>query len=159
LLDLRKISFGGPAALVTSMGLIVGLRAAGASQGALVGSLLIVAMADNLTDALGIHIYQEAEQLPQKEALRTTAANFVVRFVTALTFVVIVLLAPALSVPMSVAWGALLLAGLSYLIGRMRGVNPASEILKHLGAATLVIITSRLIGAWLMGLSVSAAAR
>ena len=41
MLDLRRISCGGTAALVTSMGLIVGLKATSAPEGALVGSLLI----------------------------------------------------------------------------------------------------------------------
>ena len=149
MLDLRKVSFGGTAALVTSMGLIVGLEATNAPEATLVGSLLIVALADNLTDALGVHIYQEAERLPQREALRTTVANFVARLCTALTFVLIVLAVPSLAVPLSLAWGVTLLGGLSYLIAKRRGVSPVSEIAKHLTAAFLVILASRLIGAWI----------
>lgn len=148
MLDLRKISFGGTAAVVTSMGLIVGSAATSAPEATLVGSLLIVALADNLTDALGVHIYQEAERMPQREALRTTAANFVARLCTALTFVLIVLAAPSLAVPLSLGWGVVLLGGLSYLIARRRGVSPVSEIAKHLGTAAVVIAASKLIGAW-----------
>ncbi len=57
--NLRRVSFGAPAAIVTSMALIVGLDAATANKATVVGSLLIAGLADNLTDSLTIHIYQE----------------------------------------------------------------------------------------------------
>ncbi len=55
-MDIRNFSFGGPAAVVTSLGLIIGLDAAPAARATIVGSLLIVAIAGNLTDSLSIHI-------------------------------------------------------------------------------------------------------
>lgn len=54
--DLRRLSFGGPAAIVTSMALIVGLGAATAGKAAIVGSLLVIGLADNLTDSLSVHL-------------------------------------------------------------------------------------------------------
>jgi hypothetical protein len=53
-----SLSFGCTAAIVTSLALIVGLDAARATKAAIVSGLLIVALADNLTDALSMHIYQ-----------------------------------------------------------------------------------------------------
>jgi len=47
-MDSRNFSFGGVAAVVTSLGLIIGLDAASASRATIVGGLLIVAIADNL---------------------------------------------------------------------------------------------------------------
>jgi vacuolar iron transporter family protein len=148
-LDLRQLSFGGTAAVVTSMGLIVGLGASGAPRATVLGSLLIIALADNLTDALGVHVYQEAERLPQAEALRTTAANFVTRLLTTLSFVAIVEAAPAMAIPLSLAWGVALLAALSWLIARRRGVSPAGEVVRHLAVAAVVMLASRLIGLWI----------
>src|SRR5512140_2034663 len=76
---LRRISFGGTAAIVTSMAVIVGLHASAAQKSTIVGSLLIIALADNLTDSLGVHVYQESERLAEREAFRTTVANFTTR--------------------------------------------------------------------------------
>jgi hypothetical protein len=59
-----RISFGGTAAIVTSMALIVGLDAANAGRAAMVSALLIAAVADNLTDSLSVHMYQESERHP-----------------------------------------------------------------------------------------------
>ena len=157
MLDLRKLSFGGTAALVTSMGLIVGLKASAAPRSTILGSLLIVALADNLTDALGVHVYQEAERLPEREALRTTIANFVTRLCTALSFVAIVVVAPSVSTALSLVWGFFLLGALSYLIARQRGVTPVSEITKHFVAAGLVMVVSKLIGTWIAGIPLVAA--
>ena len=53
---LRRVSFGGPAAIVTSIGLILGLNAATTSRVAIASSLPILALGDNLTDALSVHI-------------------------------------------------------------------------------------------------------
>ncbi|MDR3529876.1 MAG: hypothetical protein P4L90_04845, partial [Rhodopila sp.] len=80
--DLRWVSFGSPAAIVTSMALTVGLGATTASNAAVVGSLLIIGVADNLTDSLSIHIYQESERMAQREAFRTTVANYAARLST-----------------------------------------------------------------------------
>ena len=65
--DLRGVSFGSPAAIVTSMALIVGLDAATATKAQVVGALLIIGIADNLTDSLSVHIYQEAERLAEQQ--------------------------------------------------------------------------------------------
>ena len=94
-LPLRRVSFGGPAAIVASVALIVGLDAAATDRTAIVGSLLILALADNLTDALGVHIYQESERLASPEAFRTTIANFLTRLLVSLSFVALVLNVPA----------------------------------------------------------------
>lgn len=151
--DLRNLSFGTPAALVTSMGLIVGLEATASPKSALLGGLLIVGLADNLTDALSVHIYQEAERLPGKEAFRTTVANFAARLCTALSFVAIVALLPIfVAIPVSLVWGFLLLCALSYLLAKARSVSVFPEILKHCAVATVVIVASEVIGTWVLAI-------
>jgi hypothetical protein len=49
-LSLTRCSFGSTAAIVTSVGLIVGFGAATISRVAIVSALLIVAFADNISD-------------------------------------------------------------------------------------------------------------
>lgn len=149
---LTTLSYGGTAAIVTSMGLIVGLGVAAQSRAAIVSSLLLVAIADNLTDSLAIHIYQESEQLEARHAFRSTVFNFLARFVVASSFVFLAfLLPPPLLVPIALGWGVVLLGALTFLVARSRGARPAPEVAKHLGVALLVIVASRLIGTWIVG--------
>jgi hypothetical protein len=146
----RKFSFGGTSAIVTSMGLIIGLGAAGGGTATTVSALLIAGFADNMTDSLSIHMYQESERLEERTAFRTTLTNFAARILAALSFVAIVLALPAESAQLAaLLWGCLLLAAVSYALARERDVYPLLEVVKHLGVALLVIAASRLIGVWI----------
>jgi hypothetical protein len=145
-----RISYGGTAAVVTSMGLISGLGAAGATKPIIVSALLIAALADNLTDSLSVHILQESEQRAQKDAFIGTVTNFVTRLLLCVSFVLLVgLFPPAHAVKVATVWGMLLLTGLTYPIARERKVKPVPEVIKHLLVAAIVIIASTAIGHWI----------
>ena len=146
------VSFGSPAAIVTSMGLILGLDAAGAGSRAISGALLIVAIADNLSDSLSVHMYQEAERLEERQAFASTAANFAARLVVSLTFVAGVALLPrAWLLPAAVGWGFALLASLTRAIARARGAPVAREVGTHMLTAATVLVVSRAVGQWIAG--------
>jgi len=115
-----------------------------------VSGLLIVGFADNITDSLSIHMYQEAEKLAERTAFNATLTNFVVRVLVALSFVAIVpALQSAYARIAALIWGCLLLAAISYSLAEERGVSPLSEVAKHLEVAFLVIAASRIIGSWI----------
>ena len=57
--DLGKFSFGATSSTVTSLGIIFGLITSGNPRATVIGSLLVIAIADNIADSLGIHIYRE----------------------------------------------------------------------------------------------------
>jgi len=139
-----RISFGGTAAIVTSMALITGLNAVGTGKATLITALLIAALADNITDSLSIHIYQESQRLDEREAFIGTLSNFTTRLLGSLSFVIIVVVFPPhVVVPGSIIWGMLLLGVLSYLLARDRNVGVLSEVIKHLVVAAAVIIISK----------------
>lgn len=147
------VSFGGTAAIVTSTSLILGMDAATGSRQAIVSALLVFAVADNLTDALSVHAYQEAERLAERESFVSTLSNFGVRLLIAMTFVGIVLGSPATWVPLIAAgWGLLLLALLTAWLARSRQAPVTREVAKHLAVAIGVIGLSRWLGILLGGL-------
>jgi hypothetical protein len=150
MIEPSRISFGGAAAIVTSMALIAGLNAAGVGRASVISALLIAAVADNLTDSLSVHMYQESERLEQKKAFIGTMTNFGTRLVICLSFVLIVAVFP---VPGAVLWGLVwgmsLLAILSYILARHRGVSGLSEVGKHLGVAFTIILVSKIVGHWI----------
>jgi VIT1/CCC1 family predicted Fe2+/Mn2+ transporter len=150
MLRTSRISYGGTAAVVTSMALISGLSAADATRPVIVSALLIAALADNLTDALSIHMFQESERLPKQDALRGTVSNFVTRLLLSITFVALVGFFPLAHVArIATAWGMLLLGTLTYLVARERKTKPWLEVVKHLFFASAVIIVSGSIGHWI----------
>jgi len=146
----REIAFGSSSAIVTSLGLVVGFGAAAVSRAALVSGLLIIGLADNISDSLSIHIYQESENREVFAATKATLTNFLARLIIAITFVGLVLLSPpSIVVAISVAWGVLLLGALTYGVARIRRVNPWPEMIKHLIVALIVIGVSRELGGWI----------
>ena len=148
-MKIANLSFGGTAAIVTSMALIIGLGAATATKSIIVSGLLIVALADNLTDALSMHVYEESRQrLDPRDAFAATVSNFATRLLLALTFVLLVIALPIGSaVVASTVWGLSLLAALSWALARERKVSFVTEAGKHGAAALAVILISRWIGA------------
>ncbi len=148
-MKIGNVSFGSTAAIVTSVALIFGLDAATATKSTIMSGLLIVALADNLTDALSMHIYQESERrLESREAFIATWSNFVTRLLLSLTFVLLVVLLPiASAVIASAAWGLALLTALTWALARERKVSFAVELGKHCALALAVILASRGIGA------------
>ena len=145
-----RISYGGSAAIATSMALVSGLGAAGAMKPVVASALLIAALADNLTDSLSIHIFQESEQLDQKEAFAGTVSNFVTRLLVCLSFILLVWLLPvSVALGLIIAWGMLLLAALTFLVARERKVGAFLEVVKHLLVAASVVVVSKAIGSWI----------
>jgi vacuolar iron transporter family protein len=144
---LKNYVFGSTAAIVTNISLIVGLGSAGTGKGPILGGLLTIALADNISDSLGIHLYKETEGLGQKLSVLSTVLNFAARLVVSLSFVAIVLIfSPAQAIPVASVWGLLLLIAVSYLINRSNNQRSVLEIAKHLLVAVVVIVVSRLAG-------------
>jgi len=145
-----RFSYGASAAVVTSTALITGLSAANTTRTVILTALLIAALADNLTDALSVHIFQESEQLDQTDAFTGTVTNFFTRLLLCISFAPAVAWFPVAHVAEgAILWGAVLLAILTYLVARERKVSPALEVVKHLMTASAVIAMSMLIGHWI----------
>ena len=146
----NRISFGGTAAIVTSMALMTGLNAVNAGRSIMVSALLIAAIADNLSDSLSVHVYQESEHLERREAFVGTVSNFATRFMVCLSFVLIVVLCSRHVAAVAViVWGMSLLSALTYLLARERNASVVSEIAKHLVVAAAVLFVSLGVGHWI----------
>ena len=157
MISLRKVSFGATSATLTSVGLISGFAAAHAPRSAVVTALLVATFIDNLVDALGLHVYGEAENFGRRRVLADTLGNFAARLAIGITFVTVVLVLPsAYAVAGSLLSGVVLLTGLTWLVARRRRASPTIEVGKHLATAAVVIIVSTTIGALTLGIRLSA---
>ena len=107
----------------------------------------VSAIADNLTDSLSVHIYQEAEQLEPRAAFHATLTNFAVRLGLSFSFVFLMVILPLrIAIVASILWGLLLLTGLSYVVARTRKLPVLREIAKHVAVAAVVMLSSKMIG-------------
>lgn len=151
MVNINKFSIGATAAITTSMGLIAGLAHGESAKISVVTGLLVIAVADNISDSLGIHIYKESEGASKKDIRSSTFGNFIVRLVLAFTFIGIVLLFPSpFAFIVSSVWGLVGLAVLSYLISKSKKTNPLREIAWHLIVALFVIVVSRILGNFIL---------
>jgi len=147
---LTNFSFGATSAIVTSLAFIVGLSRSINPNLTIIGLLLLFAIADNISDSLGIHIYQESELKKTKVVIASTFYNFLTRFLIVLSFILLVALLPIdYAVVVSIIYGISLLVILTYFIAKEEKVNPYKAILWHVAIAILIIIVSNFIGMWI----------
>ncbi len=145
------LSFGLTSGVITTLGLVVGLAAGTESRAAVIGGIVTIAVADALSDALGIHVSEEAENVhTEREIWLATAATFFSKFVMALSFLVPMLLFPLpVAVVGAVVWGAFALGVLSFLVARAQGIRAWPVVLEHLAVAALVVAATHYLGAWI----------
>jgi VIT1/CCC1 family predicted Fe2+/Mn2+ transporter len=147
MVNINKFSIGATAAITTSMGLIAGLTQGNNAKTGIITGLLIIAIVDNISDSLGIHIYKESEGASKQDINSFTYGNFVARLFLVFTFVLIVLLfSPYTAFIISSTWGLVLLAILSCLIAKSKKTSFLHEVVWHLSVALIVIIGSKLLG-------------
>ncbi len=142
--------FGATSGVITTLGLIAGLNAGTHSMAAVLGGIFVIAVADSMSDALGIHLAEEADPNATAEHIwAATVSTFFNKLIFALSFAVPLLLLPLdQAVIASVVWGMLVITVLSYFIARAQKASPAAIIAEHLGIALLVVVLSHLIGLW-----------
>ena len=144
------VFFGATSGVITTVGLIAGLYAGTESVVAVLGGILVIAVADAMSDALGIHLAQEADPDSTSEHIwSATFSTFFTKFIVALTFAVPVMWLPLETAVMaSIGWGLLIIGLLSWFLARSQQNAVLPVVLEHLGIAIAVIIISYYIGAW-----------
>ena len=139
-------SFGSVSAVITCLALITSFDTKGTSKLGVIGSLCIIALADNISDTLGIHIYQEGEYASFRKVWRSTISNFLARLCVIAVFILIVfILPPVVAIICSVLYGFFVLTMISYLVAKKRHIPPTSVIIEHLLIATTVLVVSKYI--------------
>lgn len=144
------ISFGLTSAVITTLGLIVGLHSGTGSKLVVIGGVLTIAIADAFSDALGIHVSEESENIHTVTQIWVaTIATFMAKFIFALTFVVPILLLPMLkAIAVSLVWGLSVLTILSYYMAKTKGERPWKTVDEHVLIAVVVISITHWVGDW-----------
>jgi VIT1/CCC1 family predicted Fe2+/Mn2+ transporter len=146
-----RFSFGATSAIITNLGIITGLDTLTHPKLSIIGALLVIALADNLSDSFGIHIYQESEHIAKKEVWLSTLTNFFTRLFVSSTFIILIIVLPIrLAAVCSVIWGLLILTVMTYTIAKQQKINPFSAIFVHLTIAFVVVVASNFIGGFVI---------
>lgn len=148
-LSIRKgFGFGFTSGIITTLGLIVGLHSGTHSSHIIIGSIIVIAIADAMSDALGIHISEEFESKHSaREIWESTITTFLSKFIFALTFIIpILLLELFTAIVICVIWGLFLLTLFSYLIAKEQNAKSYKVITEHLTIAVIVIVIAHYIG-------------
>ncbi len=143
----KGLGFGLTSGVITTLGVLVGLNSSTHSRLVVVGGIILVAVADALSDSLGIHISEEFSLKKKELVWQATIVTFFAKFITALTFIVPFLfldLFPAII--LCIVWGLLLITVFSYKMSKQRNSKPHKAIIEHLGIAILVIVITFYLG-------------
>ena len=144
------ISFGITSGAITTLGLMVGLNAGTHSMLVVLGGIVTIAIADAFSDALGVHISEESESVHSAhEIWESTIATFFSKLIFAMTFAIPVIFLPLQqAVLVSVIWGLLIIALLSYSVALSEKKQPWKVVLEHLSIAVIVVIVTNYVGAF-----------
>jgi len=144
--------FGLTSGIITTLGLMVGLNSVIHSKLVVIGGILTIAVADSLSDALGIHICEESENKHSaKEIWESTLSTLFCKFIIASSFIIPVLICTELrtAVIISIIWGFLLLSTLSFLISKEQNTKTWHVVFEHLIIAAIVIVVAYYVGNWI----------
>lgn len=145
---LSGFSFGLTSGIITTLGLIVGLNSATADQAVVLGGIMTIAIADALSDALGIHVSEESKaDKSEKQVWAATASTLLFKFLFAASFILpVVFLELGTAIAVSMVYGLALLAILSFFIARSNKEAPWRVIAEHLVIAVVVIFLTHYVG-------------
>lgn len=140
--------FGLSSGIITILGLMTGLGASTHSSQAVLGGIIIIAIADSLSDSFGMHISKESEHnSSDHDVWVITAATLGSKMLMTSTFILPVVLLPLdLAINASVAWGLLALTLLSVFIGHSQQRRIIPIVAEHIAMAILVVVLTHFIG-------------
>ena len=154
------ITFGITSAVITALGMIVGLHEATSSRLAVFAGIVVMAIADGMADAAGFHVVEEAEfedgkaKHAAREVWMTTFFTFLGGCSFTLTFAVPILIFElGFAVIVDIVWGVLLLVAVNVYIAKVKNESAARLVMGHVFLALVVItisyFTGKLISGWI----------
>ena len=143
----KGFGFGITSGIITTLGLIVGLYSGTHSKLVVLSGIFTIAIADAMSDALGIHISEESINKKCKEVWESTISTFFFKFIFALIFVLpFLFLELKTAIIFCVVFGLFLLSLFSYYIARKQNTSARYVVLEHLVIAVIVIIVTYFVG-------------
>lgn len=144
----KGAAFGLTSGIITTLGMMTGLFSFTGSRLVVLGGIISIALADSFSDALGIHLSEEADKKnTHRQVWITTITTFLTKIFFSSTFIIPILLFDLqFAIIISMAWGFISLTALNAFIARMQKKNALHMISEHLLIAVIVVVATFLIG-------------
>ena len=143
----KGFSFGLTSAVITTMGLMLGLNSATSSKLAVVGGVVSLAFADGFSDAVAVHALVEAEGKKGKQVWEAALAAFLSKFFLPLIFLIpIIFFSLDKAILVSIGLGLALTAVLGFAISKIQKEKASRVITEHVGLAIIVLIITHYVG-------------
>jgi len=149
----KGLSFGSTSAVITTLGMIVGLDSATSSVFTIIAGIITIAIADSLSDALGVHMAEEIDgNNTEKHIWLTTLYAFLGKFFFTMSFIIpFVLFSHKNAILASIVWGFAILLYLNYCLARKKNVSFKELIIEHFAIVVIVIVLTYIVGIWISG--------
>ncbi|MBW3020988.1 hypothetical protein KY334_06855 [Candidatus Woesearchaeota archaeon] len=143
----RGLSFGMISGIITVLGILVGMYSLSHSRLYVFGSILLVAFADSLSDAFGMHISEESVTKNKNNIWKATYSTLMTKMVISLSFLVPILIFPLnFAIMASSLWGVLLITLVSYRLAKKNKTRVFTTISEHLSITFIVIVLTYYLG-------------
>lgn len=138
----KGVGFGITSGVITTVGMVVALYFLSGDKVVITGAILSIAIADSVSDALGIHISEESDKTKDKKHIwGATLWTFFSKFLITISFLFpIFLFQLEVAIYASLLWGYFLLTTISIKIARDRGENIFNTVTEHVLAMSVVIV-------------------
>lgn len=149
--ELEGAVFGITSGVITTLGVLVGVITATDSKLATVAAILTVAVADAVSDALGIYSAKETEKgVSERTIWRITQASFWTKFTSSVIFIIpMIFFNQILAILISVIAGFTLLFWLGAVVGKIRNKKTLVSSLEHAILGLIVVFVTFLLGRFL----------
>lgn len=147
-LEIGGLSFGLTSGIITTLGLIIGIESATNSKLAVIAAILSVALADSLSDAMGMHLSEESRKdETNKPIWAISLFTFIGKAIFSLIFLIpIVYLDLDLAIKISSVVGIIIISILAIYIAHRKSHPIIKEVLEHVSLAIIVIFISYYLG-------------
>ena len=144
-------NFGLTSGIITTLGLMVGLNSSTQSHYIVIGGILTIAVADALSDSIGMHFAFESQNDHSiREIWEATLSTFMYKFLFSCMFIIPVLVFELhKAVLISVLIGIYLIFANSLYLARSQNIWPIPVILEHVFLTLGVVIATHYIGVFI----------
>lgn len=141
------LGFGITSAVITTLGLMVGLLESTNSKLAVIAGVITIAIVDALSDAMGIHLSQEYSNNSTRNVWIATLSTFLSKIIIGITFLIPILIFEIKNaVKLNITWGFLIIVIFSYIIAKNKNEKPWKVIFEHIGIFAFVLFLTYYLG-------------
>ncbi len=141
------VGFGVTSGIITTLGLIMGLASGTQSKAVVIAGIVTVAVADSLSDSLGIHVSEESKNSRKKHTWTSAISATLSKFSVVMSFLVPLLLLEFFwAIAVSILWGSVMLGVFSYYMAVENNDTPWKVVGEHLLIAAIVVVITHYAG-------------